>query len=144
MRFRDAFSLSTEQRLANAGVFLLFIGLLLEPYEGGIKKDPSTFSYYFITAGYGCWGVLLLLDFATNKLFNLVSKFFEALGRNPLVAYATGSLLILPVLSIFGWRSVWDSWATTPLLGFLKGLIFTFLVSGVTILFNRYRLFWRS
>jgi len=144
MRFRDAFSLSTEQRLANAGVFLLFIGLLLEPYEGGIKKDPSTFSYYFVTAGYGCWGVLLLLDFATNKLFNLVSKFFEALGRNPLVAYATGSLLILPILSILGLRSAWDSWATTPLLGFLKGLIFTILVSGVTILFNRYRLFWRS
>ncbi|NBY25032.1 MAG: DUF5009 domain-containing protein [Chitinophagaceae bacterium] len=144
LRFKNAVPQSTEQRLATAGIFLLFIGLLLEPYEGGIKKDPSTFSYYFVTAGYGCWGVLLLLDFANYKLFNVVTTFFAALGKNPLVAYATGSLLILPLLSILGWRSAWDGWATTPWLGFFKGIIFTLLVSGITILFNRFKLYWRS
>lgn len=144
LRFRNTVTPITEQRLATAGIFLLFIGLLLEPYEGGIKKDPSTFSYYFVTAGYGCWGVLLLLDFANNKWFSVVSMFFSALGRNPLVAYATGSLFILPILSILGWRSAWDSWAATPWLGFFKGIIFTLSVSGVTILFNRFKLYWRS
>ncbi len=144
LRFKNIVASIAEQRLVTAGIFLLFIGLLLEPYEGGIKKDPSTFSYYFVTAGYGCWGVLLLLDFAKYKLFNVVSTFFAALGRNPLVAYATGSLLILPILSILGLRSAWDSWAITPWLGFFKGIIFTLSVGGVTILFNRFRLYWRS
>ena len=44
----------TEQfikRLFGWGMTWLIIGLFFEPYQGGIKKDPATFSYYFLTAG---------------------------------------------------------------------------------------------
>lgn len=144
IRFRSRLDQSVQQRLAFAGTYFLLVGLLLEPYEGGIKKDPSTFSYYFVTVGYGFWSLLILLDAQQSKWAAFFNKFLGALGRNPLVAYATGSLLILPLLSLFSLRISWDAWAHTSWQGFLKGIIFTLLVSGVTILFNRCRFFWRT
>ena len=143
-RFRKSADQAIQKSIAYAGLYMLLLGLLLEPYEGGIKKDPSTFSYYFVTSGFSFWGLLLLLDLESSNWIGFLRKFLGALGRNPLVAYATGSLLILPLLSLLSLKDSWDSWAHTPWQGFLKGIIFTLLVSGLTLLLNRLRLFWRA
>ncbi len=37
--------------LCRMGTLLLFIGFVFEPYEGGIRKDHATVSYYFVTGG---------------------------------------------------------------------------------------------
>ena len=39
------------RKLVAAGTFLLLLGLFFEAYEGGIRKDASTYSYYFVTSG---------------------------------------------------------------------------------------------
>ena len=39
------------RKLFVAGAYLLMLGLFFEAYEGGIRKDDSTYSYYFVTAG---------------------------------------------------------------------------------------------
>ncbi len=35
------------------GVSWLLLGLVFKPYEGGIKKDHATVSYYFLITGLG-------------------------------------------------------------------------------------------
>jgi hypothetical protein len=35
----------------SAGFYLVLLGLFFEAYESGIKKDASTYSYYFVTSG---------------------------------------------------------------------------------------------
>lgn len=135
-------SLTTS--LTRYGLFFLLVGLILEPYEGGIKKDPSTFSYYFITTGYSYLVLLVIKDFIGIKWVSPLWNFLAGLGKNPLVAYVTGSLVILPLLAIIGLRDQWGAWVQTPWQGFLKGLLFTFLVSGITLYFNRKNWIWRS
>lgn len=142
-KFQGHFTALTDA-LTQYGLFFLFVGLLLEPYEGGIKKDPSTFSYYFVTTGYGFLSLVMIKDFIALALFRPIKFWLAGLGKNPLVAYVAGSLLILPLLSIGGLRNLWDSWAITPWQGFMKGVIFTALVSVITLFFNQQKWVWRS
>ena len=39
-----------------AGAYLLILGLFFESYEGGIKKDPPSYSYYFCNFRTGFYG----------------------------------------------------------------------------------------
>ena len=144
LRLKNDEPTALQQQWAKAGCYLLLLGLCLEPYEGGIKKDPSTFSYYFMTTGYGCWALFLIKDLLVGKTVAWLHQFLAALGRNPLVAYATGSLCILPVFYLLGFSPYWNSWALAPWQGFLKGLIFTLLVSWITLICNRLKLYWRA
>ncbi|MFN6285951.1 MAG: DUF5009 domain-containing protein [Bacteroidota bacterium] len=130
--------------LTRYGLFFLLMGLILEPFEGGIKKDPSTFSYYFMTTGYGFLMLVVSKDLSGINWLRAIRFWFAGLGKNPLVAYVAGSLLILPLLSISGLRVHWDSWVSTPWQGFLKGVIFTAMVSALTLFFNRKNWIWRS
>lgn len=38
-------------RLVSTGFFWLLLGLAFEAFEGGIKKDHATISYFFVTVG---------------------------------------------------------------------------------------------
>jgi len=54
------------QNFIYIGIFLLILGLFFEPYEGGIKKDPSTYSYYFVCSGMAfltIFSIFLVFDF---------------------------------------------------------------------------------
>ena len=42
-------------KLFRAGTYLILLGLAFEAYEGGIRKDPSTYSYYFLASGLPLW-----------------------------------------------------------------------------------------
>jgi len=127
-----------------AGWLLLFMGLLLEPYEGGIKKDPSTFSYYFVCSGFA-FLLLPLFRFLSAQVMGsyLLAPLID-IGKNPMLAYVAGSLLVLPVLSLTGIKVYWDELIHSPWQGLLKGLLFT----GTVVLVTRYsvkrRWFWKT
>ncbi|MDE5554849.1 MAG: DUF5009 domain-containing protein, partial [Muribaculaceae bacterium] len=42
-------------KLVTLGGYLLMLGLVFEAFDGGVRKDPSTFNYYFITSGLACY-----------------------------------------------------------------------------------------
>lgn len=93
---------SCFKKYLQAGVYLLLLGLAFEGYEGGIKKDPSSYSYYFVTAGLA---FLTLLAFSISEYFGYLGKiihFFALNGRNPMVAYTAGNLVLIPILNITG------------------------------------------
>ena len=89
------------------------LGLFFEPYEGGIKKDRATMSYYFVTAGCAIClliGFSILIDVFRRKRW--VQLLIEN-GQNPMIAYAGINNLVIPVLAL----------TTAEQIAFLAGLL---------------------
>jgi predicted acyltransferase len=127
-----------------AGAYLLLLGLTFEAYEGGIKKDFSTYSYYFVTCGLAFF-LLITFNALQSTLFgSTVVKYLGLNGRNPMVAYVAGNLLLTPILHITGGSKILDMMNGNALAGFLKGLIFTAIVSIITIYFTKRKWFWKT
>jgi predicted acyltransferase len=126
------------------GAFWLLLGLSFESYEGGIKKDPSTLSYYLVTAG---------LAFMALTAFSIVTDYWKKEnyvnlltlnGKNPMIAYISGSNIVMPLLAISGLTGLLNSLLINPWLGFIKGLIFTLTAAFITALFTKNKIFWRT
>ncbi len=127
-----------------AGAYLLFLGLCFEAYEGGIKKDSSTYSYYFVTSGLAFFMLIGFNGLALGKFGSSINNYLSLNGRNPMVAYIAGGLLLRPILHLTTANLLLDKLNVNPALGFLKGVLFTGIVSIITILFTKKRWFWKS
>jgi len=138
---------STDKRsknMAQAGVYLLLLGLCFEAYEGGVKKDPSTYSYYFITSGLAFFTMLFFNGLQHAKATQKIVAYLGSNGRNPMVAYVAGSLLLLPLLQLTGLMPYFNQLNSTAWTGFLKGVLFTGTVSLITYLFTVKKWYWRT
>lgn len=125
-----------SSRLISLGAWLLLSGLALEALQGGIKKDSATFSYFFVTAGLSCFALLALRGLPT--------AFLAMHGRNPLLAYVAGALVVAPVLKLTGLHAAWAGLNGSELQGLLKGLLFTGGVSLVTWVCSKRGWIWKS
>lgn len=135
---------SLIKTLFNWGSYWVLLGLTFEAFEGGIKKDQSTLSYYFLTTGLAIFCYIFLstiIDyFKQKKMFRLIINS----GQNPMIAYVAGSLFWMPVLELTNLSSVLNLLLVNPWLGFFKGVIFTFLVAVTASFFTSKKLFWRT
>ncbi|HOJ37968.1 MAG TPA: DUF5009 domain-containing protein [Ignavibacteriales bacterium] len=121
-----------EKLIANSShiaIFLIVLGAILEPLQGGIKKDPATFNYLILTTG---------LAIATLMLFTILfdyikfSKYFGILidnGKNPLIAYTGHSHILWPLLSLTGIDIILNNIFVGPFLGTVKAFLLTLLVA---------------
>lgn len=132
------------KQLANAGTYLLLLGLFFEAYEGGIKKDSSTYSYYFVTSGLAFFSLIIFSAMAKRKYFRFISQYFSLNGKNPMVAYVAGNLIVLPLLVLTQTKPYWDAMNQNFFMGLMKGVLFTGLVSLITIFFVKRKWFWKS
>jgi hypothetical protein len=132
------------QRFLAAGTYLLILGLFFESYEGGIKKDPSTYSYYFITGGLAFFMLIGFYGFHRTKAGKVVVNYLSLNGQNPMVAYVTGNLLLIPLLSISGGMGAFTAMETNVWLGVLRGILFTGVVSLITIFFTKRGWLWKT
>ena len=132
------------RRLTQAGTYALLLGLCLEAYEGGIKKDPSTYSYYFVTGGLAFFMLIIFSVLAKRSNLAFVSHYFALNGKNPMVAYVAGNLLLLPLLQLTATKQYLDMLNGNAWLGFLKGVIFTGIVSLITLFFVKRKWFWKT
>lgn len=127
------------------GVFWLILGLLLEPYEGGIKKDPSTMSYYFVTSGLSIFvliGFSIIIDFFKRRK---VLQLLIDNGQNPMIAYLGNSNVITPLLGLFGLRPVLNRiYENSPWWGFAVAVFLVFLIALMVRFFTRRRIFLRT
>jgi len=127
------------------GAYWLVLGLFFEPYEGGIKKDPATMSYYFVTAGMAIF--LLIFFMVIIDVFHHRRKLVGLLidnGQNPMIAYVAMGSLVWPLLSLTGISDWLEVVTPTPWSGFIRGLFMTFLMMLVVSVFTRRKMFWRS
>jgi hypothetical protein len=141
-RGSDAFA-RYWHKLARAGAYLLLLGLTFEAYEGGIHKDPSSYSYYFVTSGMACYALLLLSIAVDRYRFKLFSP-LEGVGQNPMIAYVSTSLVVMPLLNLLGLAPLLSYLTANPWLGFLQGVILTTLALCVALFFTRIKWFWRT
>jgi Domain of unknown function (DUF5009) len=135
---------SLFKNLVLAGSYLLLLGLFFEAYEGGIRKDSSTYSYYFVTSGLAFFALVFFSVTAKRKYLSAISNILAINGKHPMVAYIAGSLLLLPLMSITHTKSFWDAMNSGAFMGFMKGLVFTGIVSLITIFFVKRKWFWKT
>lgn len=125
-------------------IFLLIIGYILEPFEGGIKKDPATPSYYFVTVG---MAIALLIVFVI--LLDILKKgerigFLRTVGSNPLLAYFTGSGFVYPILHLTHLINPIDNLvANNTIAGTVWAILLTFIVTTVVYIFTRLKVYIR-
>lgn len=121
----------------------LAIGLIAEPMEGGIKKDPATIGFFFITSALAT--MVLIAGLIGEEQFRLRLRPLEAMGANPMFAYAASGYLIAPIAALTTLSVAIEKFAQlTPWCGFLRGVLFALLVMAVTYPFTRKNYYWKS
>jgi predicted acyltransferase len=132
------------QQLFHWAIYWLVLGLFFEPYEGGIKKDRATMSYYFVSAGLAICVFIaftIVIDVWQRKRW---VRFLIDNGQNPMIAYAGINNLIIPLLGLTSLNTVLARFDTSPALGLVHGVIITLLLALSTCAFTRLRIFWRT
>jgi hypothetical protein len=127
-----------DQRLLLKGCYLLICGLFFEAFEGGIKKDDATLSYFFVTGG-----MAFFLLFAFDQ-FNILKKLLAPVGQNPLLAYAIPGIFLLPLIDLFGLGPWYDGLMETAFQGIMHGLVIALSTALLAALATKYRIFWKS
>jgi predicted acyltransferase len=126
------------------GVYWLILGLLLEPFENGIKKDPSTLSYYFVTTAIAFFLLIIftiIIDiFKQRQCLHLLI----ANGQNPMIGYVAFANLLWPILKLTNFETLILPHTHTPLTGFLKGVVYTLIIAIFVSLCTKLKLFWRT
>ncbi|OQP48840.1 hypothetical protein A4D02_05630 [Niastella koreensis] len=136
--------LSLIHRFFTAGAYLLLLGLFFEAWEGGIKKDPSTFSYYFVTAGLAFFMLMAFEGLQLTNIGKRIIGYFSNNGRNPMVAYVAGNLLLLPLLHVSGGYELYTGMQKNIAGGVVSGLLFTGIVSIITVVFTKKGWQWKT
>ncbi len=137
-----------RRSLTRWGAYWLALGLCLEPFQGGIQKDPPTLSYFFITTAMSMFlwvGLAIALEdfaerFGTRRWLGLAI----GSGRNPMVAYVAYANLLLPVLSLTKIHPLLVKLTQAPTLAIGRGLIYTLLVGAISVLLLRLAIVWRT
>lgn len=132
------------KKLFNAGAYLLLLGLCLEPFQEGIKKDPATFSYFFVTSGLAFMALLFLSIVCDYFKCVRSTRFLVMSGQNPMIAYVVCDLFIMPIANIIGISSLLSYFQQNAWLGFLQGVILTGLSVLATMFFTKIKWFWRT
>ena len=127
-----------DQRIILAACFLLICGLFFEAFEGGIKKDDATLSYFFVTGG-----MAFFLLFAFEQ-FSILKRILAPIGQNPLLAYALPGIFILPIIDLIGLGEYYDGLTATAFQAILHGLFIVIPTALLAALATKYRIFWKS
>jgi predicted acyltransferase len=144
LRKGAGFNRKLWRNLFYTGAYLLFLGLCFEAYEGGIKKDPPSYSYYFVTSGLAFLALLAFNIICDFYGYVRATKFLVMSGQNPMIAYVAGDLFIMPVFGLLGITPWLHFFSLNPCLGVLQGVVLTAVAVLVTMFFTRIRWFWRT
>lgn len=130
-------------KIVSLGLFWLLLGLIIEPFEGGIRKDTATISFFFVTSGLA--SLVLTAVSAMMNFYKVNMNFVIKCGQNPMIAYTASAYVVVPLFKLFAinWILV-GLCAMGPWYGVLRGAIVTALMMIITYGFTRARLFWKT
>ncbi len=131
-------------QLSVLAAVVLALGVLAEPLQGGVKKDPATLSYLFTTAGLATVSLVALSVAVDYFGHRKALAFLWQSGQNPMVAYVACDLVVYPLLNITGGVALLWPLYSTPLLGALHGFILTAVTVLITMFTTRRKWFWRT
>lgn len=129
------------KQLMNCGVYWLILGLVFEAYEGGIKKDRATVSYYFVTSGLAvCFLIGSMIIINIFKKEKWLKPLIDT-GQNPMIAYAGITNLLPPLLGLSHIDRLIKTILYTPWLGVFWGLLKTLLLGYIGSIFTKNKIF---
>lgn len=127
------------------GFFLLIIGYFIEPFQGGVKKDHATLSYFFLTSGLATLWILAFHHFYSSLWIAKLLKPIEYLGQNALMAYLMAGFLIVPIMNLTHLSDLFI--APSPdkiaIFGIAKAVVITSAVLGLTAFLSKKQVFWK-
>jgi len=133
------------RQLALWAIFWTLLGLVFEAWQGGIKKDSATYSYFFLTSGFSIFVYMAFSMLHKDSKENAWWHPFVAIGQNPMLAYVAVAYLIVPVIAALqllgpldGMHEHWK-WA-----GLIRGLLLTAVMVSLTVFTVRKKLFWKT
>lgn len=144
LRKPEGATMALWRKLWMLGGFMLLLGLCIEPFQEGIKKDPATFSYFFVTSGLGCMALMVFHVWCDHFRLYRSTAFLVMSGQNPMIAYVAGDLLVMPLLGMLGITTLLGVFHTNVWMGVLQGVLLTSLSLLVTIFFTKQKWFWRT
>ena len=125
------------------GFAFMLVGIIFDPIDGGITKDYCNLSYMLTTTGMTALTGAFVL--ALELEWQIKGRGLSGSGQNPMLAYTVTNFLTGPILTMCGVTAWLDAIsAGSPFWGVVRGLVFCFLMVGVTCFFTRKKLFWRS
>ncbi len=140
----DSIDSAYWKKLFAAGAYLLMLGLFFEAYQGGIRKDDSTYSYYFVTSGLAFIALIAFSIFCDVYRCNKLARPLEMAGQNPMIAYVAPQLVVNPIIGLLGANSLLELFNQNAFLGFLRGVLITSLAIVVAVICTRLKYFWRT
>lgn len=132
------------RRMLAWGAFWLVLGLVLEPFEGGIRKDHATFSYFFVTTGTAIWFMVSLMVWIDLLRGSRVLDLLVDNGQNPMIAYAGMQNFVLPILALTGVHEFLLSITADPWPSVLRALGYMVILALLVAWLTRRKIFWRS
>jgi predicted acyltransferase len=127
------------------GFSMLIMGYFLDPFQGGVKKDHATLSYFFITSGLASLWILAFHHYTSNLLIAKILKPIERVGQNALMAYLMAGFLIVPLMNLSHFSELFI--APTPdkvaVFGVIKAVLITASVVGLTAFLSSRKIFWK-
>ncbi|TJZ61918.1 DUF5009 domain-containing protein [Sphingobacterium olei] len=127
------------------GIGFASVALFFEPLDGGIKKDPSSFSYWFLSSGlafvFYIFCDYLTKNFPNNRVISAIVKN----GQNPMIAYCVSAFCITPILGLLYMLPVFDQLMdVSPYLWLVRTALYVFLMVLITNVATDRKWFWRS
>lgn len=131
--------------LIGCGLVFSTLGLFFEPLDGGIKKDPSSFSYWFMTSGLA-FIFYVTCDYLTKMHpQNILVSSLVKCGQNPMIAYCVTAFCVTPILGLLHILPWLDNIAaSSPYMGLIRAGVFMFLMILITNIATTKKWFWRS
>lgn len=123
---------------------LMVLGIMAEPLQGGVKKDPATLGYLFTTAGLAVSALVALSVTVDYFGYRKATAFLWQSGQNPMVAYVACDLLVYPLLNITGGVALLAPLYGSPWLGALHGVVLTAITVLITMLTTQRKWYWRT
>ena len=119
---------------------LLVAGMLFEPLEGGIKKDPQTVGFLLLMAG-SSTALLVTLLICADTFKARALQPLALIGQNALFAYVVLMLVVLHVLWLAG---IGDALTSTWQLATVRSIALTILAAAIVWFATKKRLIWKT
>ncbi|MGK7923532.1 MAG: DUF5009 domain-containing protein [Trichodesmium sp.] len=126
------------------GVYWLLLGLAFEPFQGGIKKDSATLSYFFVSTAISIFLLILFTILSDYFHQKCLLKLLIYNGQNPMIAYVIFGNLLLPIFKLTGWYERMIPITEIANLELLKAFVYTLIVAVVVSILSSLKLFWRT
>jgi hypothetical protein len=130
--------------LVSWGVFWLLLGLLMDPFDGGTKKVPETFAWFFQGCGLSMFALVALIVLVDVLRRPRWVQLLVDVGQNPMMAYVGLGMVVGPLLGLIGITRMIEHAQLPPWVGFGWSAVLTLMVALLVRAFTRRRIVWRS